>query len=148
LPDGSNAQDPIAYDACPPGPPDTVVYPNAADPACTTSGMCPVVAKGTPAVAIDGSWPSIYAGVIAPTCAVTGCHTGPTPKGGLDMSTEQAAYMHLLDGRVVPGHPETSKLYELVASGEMPKDGMKLSADTIQAIHDWIAQGAPEMPKE
>jgi hypothetical protein len=51
-------------------------------------------------------------------------------------------------GRVVPGNPESSRLYQKVASDEMPAEGEKLSPDQKAFIKGWIAAGAPstELP--
>jgi hypothetical protein len=46
-------------------------------------------------------------------------------------------------GRVVPGKPESSRLYQKIASDEMPADGDKLTPDQKAFIKGWIAAGAP-----
>lgn len=43
-PDGQNATAPIDYDSCPPGPDESVVYPEAG-PECESSGLCPVMTQ-------------------------------------------------------------------------------------------------------
>jgi hypothetical protein len=47
------------------------------------------------------------------------------------------------DGKVVPGSPEKSILYQKIASDEMPAEGEKLSADEKAYIRGWISAGAP-----
>jgi hypothetical protein len=51
-------------------------------------------------------------------------------------------------GRVVPGSPEKSLLYQKIASDEMPMEGDKLTTDQKAFIKGWIAAGAPstELP--
>ena len=51
-------------------------------------------------------------------------------------------------GRVVPGKPESSRLYKRIANDEMPAEGEKLSPDQKAFIKGWIAAGAPstELP--
>jgi hypothetical protein len=48
---------------------------------------------------------------------------------------------------VVPGKPDESELYRRI-TGEstptMPLNSPALSQSEIQAIHDWIAEGAPK----
>lgn len=44
--------------------------------------------------------------------------------------------------QVQAGDPQNSMLYYMVASGQMPKQGTKLSQAHIQAIWTWIQQGA------
>ncbi len=46
-------------------------------------------------------------------------------------------------GRVVPGSPEKSVLYQKIASDEMPKAGDKLTPEQKAFIRGWIAAGAP-----
>jgi hypothetical protein len=47
------------------------------------------------------------------------------------------------DGRVVPGSPEKSRLYQKIASDEMPMQGDKLTPEQKAFIRGWIAAGAP-----
>jgi len=51
-------------------------------------------------------------------------------------------------GRVTPGSPENSLLYQKIATDEMPMEGEKLTADQKAFIKGWIAAGAPstELP--
>jgi hypothetical protein len=46
-------------------------------------------------------------------------------------------------GRIVPGSPEKSLLYQKIASDEMPRAGDKLTAEQKAFIRGWIAAGAP-----
>jgi hypothetical protein len=46
-------------------------------------------------------------------------------------------------GKVVPGSPDQSLLYQKIASDEMPMKGDKLTADQKAFIRGWIAAGAP-----
>lgn len=43
---------------------------------------------------------------------------------------------------VVPGDPENSRLYVMVASRRMPKGRGGLPDEQIRAIHEWISRGA------
>jgi hypothetical protein len=43
---------------------------------------------------------------------------------------------------VVPGDADASLLVTLVANGQMPKAGAKLTPDQLQLIADWVNQGA------
>ena len=51
-------------------------------------------------------------------------------------------------GRVTPGAPEQSIIYQKIATDEMPMEGEKLTAEEKAFIKGWIAAGAPstEMP--
>jgi len=77
--------------------------------------------------------------IIAPKCFQ--CHLGSGGQGGLDLST----YTSLVANRMfVAGDPANSDIFIQVNSGQMPFGQAKLSAIEIQAIHDWIEQGALE----
>ena len=100
---------------------------------------------------------SIQANIFTPSCALAGCHAGPSPQQGQNLSagvafsnivnvasTEQPAFL-----RVEPGDPDNSYLYMKITgdpriSGDrMPRNAAPLSTAKIAAIHDWIANGAP-----
>lgn len=71
------------------------------------------------------------------------CHGADHPRTGLDVRTRG----NLLEGghsgpAVVPGAPDKSLLYKLVASGKMPPGGPKLSPSEIKRIETWIRSGA------
>jgi hypothetical protein len=56
-------------------------------------------------------------------------------------------YTNLMKGSrngsvVTPGNAEESLLVELVAQGEMPSRGEKVTPDELQLIIEWINQGA------
>jgi hypothetical protein len=145
-PDGRNALDPIAYDRCPPGPPDTVDYPEPG-PACETSGLCPVKAKG--AISDEASFANVYDNVIRHSCAGSACHVGGNA-AGLDMTTKERAHAALVGGgRVVPGDPAKSRLFIRISpelcKGDcslMPKGMPPLDGRTRNVIERWIQGGA------
>jgi hypothetical protein len=132
-------------------------------PACdTTAGRCvpvgAVVARRTGGT--SASWSSVYATVLAPTCATPACHgaAGAAFSGDLDLSSAAAAYAALVGidahasgcgTRVTPGSPDSSFLVAKVQGtqdpamcGEAMPIGTMLPADQITAIRDWIAAGA------
>jgi hypothetical protein len=102
--------------------------------------------------------------VFALSCATSGCHdaANAVASGNLDLSSTSASFAGLVNAttydvpgltRVVPNHPETSflvvKLVEMwdpnppqTYGGAMPVGTGKLPADQLQAIQDWIADGA------
>jgi hypothetical protein len=47
-------------------------------------------------------------------------------------------------GRIVPGSPEKSALYQKIADDSMPAEGDKLTPDQKAFIRGWIAAGAPD----
>ncbi|MBM4003167.1 MAG: DUF1553 domain-containing protein [Planctomycetes bacterium] len=76
------------------------------------------------------------------------CHSGAEPSGGLNLSRLE----DLLRGgesqaALVPGKPDESLLLHRVQAGEMPPPkgdrSQKLPELEIQALRDWIVDGAP-----
>jgi hypothetical protein len=102
---------------------------------------------------------AIYNDILQGSCALSFCHLGSlTPMPLPDQAT---AYMQLVNVpasgancsgmgiRVVPGHPETSLLYDKIASrtptcgAPMPGSGKPaLLASDIARIKEWITMGA------
>jgi mono/diheme cytochrome c family protein len=75
------------------------------------------------------------------------CHaaTLPRPKGKFGYVLDLPRLAGNPD-RVVPEHPEKSKLWQLIADGDMPPDDAKAGALTEEqkdVIRTWIQQGAP-----
>ena len=102
---------------------------------------------------------SIQANVLAPTCAISGCHDGGgtgLPRG-MDLSTADASFAALVgvDSLQVPGLPRVTannanssylidKLEGNQAAGttRMPQGGPFLDPATIDVIRAWIDNGA------
>ena len=71
------------------------------------------------------------------------CHGATIRKGGLSLATEDAFRKGGRSGPAVdPGEPESSLLWEHVASGTMPKGRPGLSDDEKAILRKWIADGA------
>jgi hypothetical protein len=145
--DGSNAEDPIDYDTCPPGPDADVVYPDPG-PECSAASSCPVQPGGQ--VPDDPTFSNIYSNVLSRRCAGSGCHFDGDPNG-LDMRTKDTAYTNLVDeGRVIPGMPMAGELIRrltLTCTDGQPCDRMPLGRDPlpdseIALIQKWIEMGA------
>jgi len=72
------------------------------------------------------------------------CHGGDKTEKGLDMTSYTALMAGSQRGAVVvPGNAANSSFIHLVANGNMPKRGQKLSASQIQILTDWVNAGAP-----
>lgn len=91
--------------------------------------------------------------VFAISC--TSCHSsqnGEPPEAKIDLTSFAAltASNNQVSKHtpfIIPGSPETSRLYLAVQSGDMPatEDGSKgkpLEPEQIQAVYDWIKNGA------
>jgi hypothetical protein len=105
------------------------------------------------------SFATVYSMVINNTC--TGCHSAALMRGGLNMSTEAAAFTNLTTGTsteagcgehyVTAGTATTSLLYQKLMGGasliaacgmRMPFGEAMLSATDITLVEDWINDGA------
>ncbi len=110
---------------------------------------------GGPKIDFEPKFSEIQANVFTPTCAVSGCHSGGSAAQGLNLSAANS--YALLVGvassevpsleRVKPGDPDNSyliqKLEGTAASGaRMPLTGAALAPVTIDAIRQWITDGA------
>ncbi|MFN0166512.1 MAG: PSD1 and planctomycete cytochrome C domain-containing protein [Bryobacteraceae bacterium] len=82
--------------------------------------------------------------VLARSC--WNCHGGAAQLSGLDLRTRETALTGGTRGAaILPGKPEDSRLYRLIAGLEkpgMPMDG-KLPAAEVNLFRQWIAEGAP-----
>ena len=102
---------------------------------------------------------ALQASVFTPTCAVSGCHTGPTSDSlpsGMDLSTADASFASLVGissiqqpalARVAAGDPDNSYLVQKIEGtapngSRMPLGGGVLDQGLIDDIRDWIANGA------
>ena len=71
------------------------------------------------------------------------CHGGDRIEEGLSMNSHAEIMAGSENGAIlVPGDAASSLIIEMVASGDMPKRGPKLTPPQIQLIADWINQGA------
>lgn len=105
---------------------------------------------------LEATFSSIQANILSTTCAVSGCHAGPSPQQDLDLSAgvaygqlvnvtskQQSAFL-----RVEPGNAADSYLYMKVSGdprisdGRMPLGGVPLSTEKLEAIAMWIEAGA------
>ncbi len=78
------------------------------------------------------------------------CHgAGEKLKGGVDLRLRRFMLTNSESGRViVPGNPGKSVLLKMVTSGDMPKEGKKLTREQIAKIEHWIKKGAPTLRPE
>jgi mono/diheme cytochrome c family protein len=129
------AQEPAATPTPAPGPGATATPtpgPGATPtPAKATPTPTPTPPKATPTpTPTPSSLPTfmrVNSEIIQPKCAI--CHSAFVTFSGVKSYTQ-------------PGNPENSPIYIKVNSGEMPKNGSKLSAAEIKLIYDWIKAGS------
>jgi hypothetical protein len=107
----------------------------------------------TTPVVIGPTLAQIQAVIFTPSCATSNCHAGGSPAGGLNLedgnshaalvgvpSTGNAAV-----NRVEPGQPDNSYLVQRIdgtVTPRMPLGGAALSTEEIDAIRQWITDGA------
>jgi mono/diheme cytochrome c family protein len=71
------------------------------------------------------------------------CHGGDRTEKGLNLKTFADLMAGSENGAVIlPGDAAHSKLVELVVTQKMPKRGPKLTPPQIEAITNWVNQGA------
>jgi uncharacterized membrane protein len=73
------------------------------------------------------------------------CHGTGQTLAGLSLASHAGVMAGSGNGPVViPGSAETSRLVEVIVSGEMPRGGAKLPESEIQTISTWVDAGAPD----
>jgi len=102
---------------------------------------------------------SIQTNVFTPICAVPGCHVGAGAQQGLMLDSVNNSFLDLVGVdsseilsllRVDPGNPDNSYLVQKVegapniVGAQMPLNQPPLSTDQIDAIRQWILNGAEQ----
>jgi mono/diheme cytochrome c family protein len=67
-----------------------------------------------------------------------GCHGGPNPKRGIDLSNYSGAA-----SQTKPGNPDGSKMMRVIRNGQMPPNN-PLGKDAADQLAKWIADGSKE----
>ncbi len=108
---------------------------------------------------IQPTLPSIQTNVFTPICAVPGCHVGASAQQGLMLDSVQNSFLDLVGVssneipslmRVDPGNPDNSYLVQKIegapsiVGAQMPLNQPPLSTDQIDAIRQWILNGAEQ----
>ena len=100
---------------------------------------------------------AIQSQVFTPSCATSGCHTGPNPQFGLNLSAGQA-YANIVNVNslqnsalklIDPGNSANSYLVrklrgQNINGSRMPNGRSTLSNSVIDSIADWVDNGAPD----
>jgi len=93
----------------------------------------------------EPTFANVFDNTLVPDCSPSGCHSGPVPKAGMDLSEIDVAHAELLDGRVIPGDPEHSELVMRIFTDDrsflMPV-GDPLSDAEQCAAALWVLGGA------
>jgi hypothetical protein len=99
-----------------------------------TLSLLVVLVVSPVAVAAPPDFDTQIAPLLASHC--TDCHSGPKPKGKLDLTRKAGA-----ERSIAAGKPNDSELYARVAAGEMPPK-KPLAADEQKLLKEWIEAGA------
>jgi hypothetical protein len=104
----------------------------------------------------DATFTRVQAEVFSVNCALSGCHAGTAPTGGMDLSAG-VAYGNIVGvastergdlHRIEPGDPDRSYLVKKIrgdadiVGSPMPLIGSLTSAQR-QLVIDWVRRGAP-----
>ncbi|HEX5836888.1 MAG TPA: c-type cytochrome domain-containing protein [Anaerolineales bacterium] len=101
----------------------------------------PAATEPAPAAGATVSFANEILPIIQSRCI--NCHGGDKIEEGLSMNTHAEIMAGSENGAIlVPGDAASSLIIEMVASGDMPKRGPKLTPPQVQLIADWINQGA------
>ncbi len=109
---------------------------------------------------LEATLPSIQANIFTPICAVPGCHLGANAPQGLRLDSVFESFNNLVGVpsveradlmlfRVDPENPDSSYLVwkiegrPEIEGGRMPLGQDPLSQEQIDAIRQWILDGAP-----
>ncbi len=105
-----------------------------------TSAML-MAAENSPEAAAQGHFESTIAPLLSRHCV--DCHDAAAQKGGLDLSTREAAFAGGDSGAaIVAGKASESLLWQHVAADEMPKGRAPLSVEEKRLLREWIDAGA------
>lgn len=108
-----------------------------------------------PPIPLSSNFTSIQANIFTPSCALSGCHSGTSPQAGMSLEENQS-FTSIVDQpssevpqlkRIDPGNPDDSylirKLEGTASVGvQMPRNAAPLSVEKINALRDWIHDGA------
>jgi hypothetical protein len=85
--------------------------------------------------------------ILTTNCAISGCHSGASPQGNLnlDAANSYAALSKKGSGYLDVSDPKSSVLYSSIVSisDPMPPNGMQaISACDLKRIETWMSEGA------
>jgi len=134
----------IMITACGGQPTQTPPQPAAPTQAESQPIVIPTLTVAAPAAELPASGVS-FANDVKPIfdASCNDCHGGKQTKAGLDLTTYDSLMAGSFNGAVIlAGNSADSLLVQLVADGEMPKRGSKLTPEQIQIINQWVDAGA------
>lgn len=98
-------------------------------------------------VPLKPTYASIATNIIAAKCL--SCHNGPNSAKRVDLSSYDTILANTnYPPLVLPGKPEQSSLYTAIVTGYMPRYKSALRGVEMQAVLDWIQNGAKDGAEE
>ena len=98
-------------------------------------------------IAADVSFAEDVTPILEAKCVI--CHGGADENGAItkEMQLDLTSYDALMIGSeygpiVEPGNVEDSVLWMMIEVGDMPQEGDPLTAEELEVIQAWIAEGA------
>ena len=98
-------------------------------------------------IAADVSFSEDVTPILEAKCVI--CHGGADENGAItkEMQLDLTSYDALMIGSeygpiVEPGNVEDSVLWMMIEVGDMPQEGDPLTAEELEVIQAWIAEGA------
>lgn len=98
-------------------------------------------------IAADVSFSEDVTPILEAKCVI--CHGGTDENGAItkEMQLDLTSYDALMIGSeygpiVEPGNVEDSVLWMMIEVGDMPQEGDPLTAEELEVIQAWIAEGA------
>lgn len=98
--------------------------------AACSAATCPVLAQGV-------SFSKQVAPLLTAKCG--GCHISGR-RGGFQFTSYEAL---MKTGMVQKGQAGSSRIVEVIETGDMPRGGGKVSKDELNTLTSWIDAGAP-----
>lgn len=106
-------------------------------------------------IPLADNFKSIQKNIFTPSCATSGCHSGPSPQAGMSLDANNS-FSNIVNvastevpslSRIEASDPDNSYLLRKVlgiasVGVQMPRNAPALSAEKIEAIRSWISKGA------
>jgi hypothetical protein len=113
--------------------------PSGPDSSTPLSGA-PATRQASP-LPLGPTYASIFQNIITPKCL--SCHSGTEISGNVDLSSyDLLVHSTFKPNLVVAGQADNSLFFQVVKSGQMPRNGTPLSLNELTAIQTWINDGA------
>jgi hypothetical protein len=111
--------------------------------------------NGIETIPLADNFKSIQSNIFTPSCALSGCHSGPAPQAGMSLEAGKS-FSNIVNRsssevpslqRITAGDPDNSYLIRKVegiasVGVQMPRNAPALSAQKIAVLRSWVSKGA------